>query len=66
MKHYIMAVEFRDYYNEVVETKVETTDNFKQAMGAFEIYMEHPECRRIIWAEYHGDKLARIIASFQI
>lgn len=66
MKKYVMSIQFCNYYDDVIETKVEETTDFKQAMGAFEIYMEHPECRRIIWAEYRGDKLFRIIASFQV
>lgn len=66
MKKYVMTIEFRNYYNDVVETKVEETTDFHQALRAFTIYIEHPECRRCIWAEFYGSKLNRIIGSFQI
>lgn len=66
MKRYVMTIEFYDYYNNLVETKVEETNNFHQALGAFGIYIEHPECRKCYLAEYRGDTLKRIIATFQI
>lgn len=66
MKNYKMITKFYNYYNELVETKIEETENLTQAIGAFTIYIEHPECKECILAEYYNEKFNRIIASFKL
>lgn len=44
MKKYRVTTKFETLYTHELESKVEYTDDFQAALGAYIIYIENPEC----------------------